>query len=252
MYIFQENGWPSPQHIYIFNGDYTDRGDYSIQNFIALIAFKLYCPSCIHFTRGNHETEYFLKKKVRSQIIKSYGNNVTEQLGSETNTESDHDVYDLFLEVIHQIPFAIILQEKILVMHAGIHNPNLTIEDIRSIERGVEPESDTIMDEILWADPMDKNGTYYEPNRGTNFGPDVSKAFLKNNNLDMIVRGHTQNKDGYMIDHDGRVITIWSSPNSPGRYEKGAYLNIDANLNLTIGEFDIHPTLNHIEDWSAL
>ncbi len=236
LHIFQVNGWPSPQHIYVFNGDYTDRGRYSIENFTALILFKLHCPECIHFTRGNHETASFLKRRVRSEIIEHY----------------DEEVYHLFMDVIHQIPLAIVLAGKIIVLHGGVNSGDLTIEEISQIKRGVEPAEGSLMEDLLWGEPMDENGIYYDPSRGTYFGPNITQSFLERNDLEIMIRGHTSEKDGYRVQHNGKLITIWSSPSKPGIHEKGSFLNIDGSLNWSIGQFDMFPKLSEIDDWSIL
>jgi len=45
------------------------------------------------------------------------------------------------------------------------------------------------------------------------FGPDVSHHFLNDNKLDMLVRSHEMKPEGYEVEADGRVITIFSAPN---------------------------------------
>ena len=44
-------------------------------------------------------------------------------------------------------------------------------------------------------------------------GPDISKKFLDDNNLDLLVRSHEVKDEGYEVTHDGRVITVFSAPN---------------------------------------
>ena len=45
------------------------------------------------------------------------------------------------------------------------------------------------------------------------FGPDISKKFLDDNNIELLVRSHEMKDNGYEEDHNGRVITIFSAPN---------------------------------------
>ncbi len=48
---------------------------------------------------------------------------------------------------------------------------------------------------------------------GLSFGPDVTKRFLEQNNLEYVVRSHECKDGGYEVAHDGRCITVFSAPN---------------------------------------
>ena len=47
---------PSARNPYLFNGDFVDRGSYSTEVIMTLLAYKCMDPSCVHLVRGNHET----------------------------------------------------------------------------------------------------------------------------------------------------------------------------------------------------
>jgi serine/threonine-protein phosphatase 5 len=55
--IFEINGWPDATNPYIFNGDFVDRGSFSVEVILTFMMWKLYDPSCIYLSRGNHETK---------------------------------------------------------------------------------------------------------------------------------------------------------------------------------------------------
>ena len=133
-------------------------------------------------------------------------------MGRQVIRQYDEEIYDLMVEVINEIPVAVILDHKILVMLAGINSPDLTIEEMKAIPKGVDSTEHELLDELLWADPKDEDGSSMNVDRGPEFGPDISKAFLERNDVDRIVRGHTTVEDGFADQHDGRVITIWSAP----------------------------------------
>lgn len=70
------------------------------------------------------------------------------------------------------------------------------------------------MCEILWSDPCKLPGR--QPSKrgvGLSFGPDVAKRFLDDNNLELLVRSHEVKDEGYEVEADGKVITIFSAPN---------------------------------------
>lgn len=56
LHIFELNGLPSATNPYLFNGDFVDRGSFSVEVIMTLLAYKVACPESMHLTRGNHET----------------------------------------------------------------------------------------------------------------------------------------------------------------------------------------------------
>lgn len=73
--IFKEDigGFPSKSNVYLFNGDFVDRGDYSVEVILTLLSIKLSDPTAMHLLRGNHEsmtmTEMF---GFRDELIRKY------------------------------------------------------------------------------------------------------------------------------------------------------------------------------------
>jgi hypothetical protein len=55
--IFSFNGYPSPNHAYLFNGDFVDRGSFSLEVILTLFAYKCLFPDRLFLARGNHETD---------------------------------------------------------------------------------------------------------------------------------------------------------------------------------------------------
>ncbi|XP_023530350.1 serine/threonine-protein phosphatase 5-like [Cucurbita pepo subsp. pepo] len=86
------------------------------------------------------------------------------------------------------------------------------------------------MCEILWSDPQPNPGR--GPSKrgvGLAFGADVTKRFLEENNLDLIVRSHEVKDEGYEIEHDGKLITVFSAPNYCDQMgNKGAFIRFEA------------------------
>lgn len=70
------------------------------------------------------------------------------------------------------------------------------------------------MCELLWSDPQTALGR--APNKrgcGISFGQDVTQKFLKENNLDLVVRSHEVKDKGFEVIHNGQLITVFSAPN---------------------------------------
>ena len=52
--IFQLNGVPSEDNPYLFNGDFVDRGSFSVECILTLFGFKLLYPNHFFMSRGKH------------------------------------------------------------------------------------------------------------------------------------------------------------------------------------------------------
>lgn len=57
--LFEEQGYPSSNNPYLFNGDFVDRGSMGVEIVIALMAWKLFDPTCIYLNRGNQYVIFY-------------------------------------------------------------------------------------------------------------------------------------------------------------------------------------------------
>lgn len=200
MNIFELNGLPSQTNPYLFNGDFVDRGSFSVECIFTLFGFKLLYPDHFYMSRGNHESQ---------TMNQMYG------FEGEVKTKYTAQMSEFFTEIYNWLPLAHCINKRILVMHGGLFSKDgVTLDDIRSIERNRQPPEEGLMCELLWSDPQTSYGR--APSKrgvGVQFGPEVTKEFLATNNLDYIVRSHEVKNDGYEIAHDGKCITVFSAPN---------------------------------------
>ena len=168
--IFSINGNPSPNNMYLFNGDFVDRGSFSIEVIMTLLAWKVCYPNHFFMPRGNHESK---------NLNKLYG------FEGEVKHKYDIKMFDLFSDLFCKLPISYCINKKILVLHGGLFaKDGVKLEDIAKVHRDREPPEDGIMCEALWSDPCDVDGR--QPSKrgvGVQFGPDIAAKFLDDNDL---------------------------------------------------------------------
>lgn len=214
--IFELNGLPSEENPYLFNGDFVDRGSFSLEVILTLFAFKCLYPTGMYLARGNHESK---------SMNKIYG------FEGEVKSKLSDTFVELFAEVFCCLPLAHVINKKVFVVHGGLFSVDgVKLSDIKAIDRFCEPPEEGLMCEILWSDPQPQLGR--GPSKrgvGLSFGADVTKRFLEDNNLDLVVRSHEVKDEGYEIVHDGKLITVFSAPNYCDQMgNKGAFIRFSA------------------------
>mmetsp|Transcript_11030 Transcript_11030/g.19937 ORF Transcript_11030/g.19937 Transcript_11030/m.19937 type:complete len:546 (-) Transcript_11030:1220-2857(-) len=238
MKIFEINGYPSSKNPYVFNGDFVDRGSWSVEVIVTLLCFKLYDNSCMYLTRGNHES---------LNMNKIYG------FEGEVKAKYNETVFNVFLEVFRSLPLAFILDgaaksnskngKKALVLHGGLFSKDgVTLSELQKLNRNQEPDSG-LMAEMLWSDPQKELG-WGASKRGIGvaFGPDVTHRFLELNSLDLIVRSHEMKDEGYEVEADGKLITIFSAPNYCDQMgNKGAFIRFKSDMVPKFIQFSASP-----------
>jgi serine/threonine-protein phosphatase 5 len=199
--IFTLTGEPSPTNPFLFNGDFVDRGSFSVENVLLLFAWKLLYPQHVHLMRGNHET-------VNQNRVYGFEGEVKAKFCGAT--------MDLFTEVFQALPLATVIDDAVFVTHGGLFcTDGVTLADIEKIPRFCEPpETGGLMSDLLWSDPQPFPGR--GPSKrgvGMSFGPDITAAFLTANRLELLIRSHEVKDEGYVVEHAGRCVTIFSAPN---------------------------------------
>ncbi|KAI9710390.1 MAG: hypothetical protein M1828_002178 [Chrysothrix sp. TS-e1954] len=231
--IFRLNGFPSKSRGYLFNGDFVDRGSWSTEIALLLYSYKWLHPSTFFLNRGNHETD---------DMNRLYG------FEGECKHKYSERVFKMFSESFSALPLATLIGSKFLTLHGGLFSDDkITLDDIRKLNRHNQrqPGQSGLMMEMLWTDPQKEPGR--GPSKrgvGLQFGPDVTKRFCENNGLEAIIRSHEVRMDGYEVEHDSRLVTVFSAPKYCDSTENlGAYINIGSNYKLEYHKFSAvwHP-----------
>lgn len=121
-HLFQ-NGLPSPENPYVFNGDFVDRGKKGLEVLLLLLSCLLVYPGGVFLNRGNHEdtvmnTRYGFIREVHQK----YKHNAERLL-------------KLIEEVYRWLPLGTIVNNRVLVVHGGISDCT-DLDLIRSLDRG--------------------------------------------------------------------------------------------------------------------
>jgi len=200
--IFDKYGLPSEKNVYVFNGDYVDRGPHGVVILLVLYAILLANPMAIYLNRGNHEQRHM---------------NERYSFMEEVVTQYSSIEFELFVATFKYLPLVTIINNSAVVVHGGI--PPYSNFDIRTMtdldfidpNESNEDYAETF-DYILWSDPGKNNGCY--PNRrgaGIEWGPDHTQNFLRANNFSLIIRSHEVKDEGYEYTHAGKVLTVFSA-----------------------------------------
>lgn len=136
-------GGKIPETNYLFLGDFVDRGFYSVESFLLLVAYKVRYPDRIMLIRGNHESR---------QITQVYGfyDECLRKYGSA-------NVWRLCSELFDYLALAALVDNKYFCVHGGLSPHIHTIDAIRSIDRKQEVPHEGAMCDLLWSDPERKS-----------------------------------------------------------------------------------------------
>ncbi|KAJ1793814.1 Palmitoyl-protein thioesterase 1 [Coemansia sp. RSA 2399] len=245
--IFELNGFPSEKLLYLFNGDFVDRGSFSVEVVVLFLCLKLMYPNAFFLNRGNHES-------VDMNRLYGFEGEVRHKYATQGKK-----VFDLFQETFEALPVAHLIQNKIFVVHGGLYSREtaknartpdgdciVRLSELREMSRFHQPHFNKLLCESLWSDPQPQNGRKPSP-RGTaiQYGPDVTKEFCDANGLKMVIRSHQHMEEGYEIAHDGQMVTVFSAPNYCDSFgNKGAYIRITPDLDCAYHKFTAAPHPN--------
>lgn len=216
--LLKINEEPSETNMYLFNGDFVDRGSFSCEVVLTFLAYKLKYPKHFFMARGNHE---------------SLNMNMAYGFQAEARSKYGDKAYPLFQELFCALPLAHVINKKVFVVHGGLFSEDgVTLDMIKKVNRFREPPLEGLMSDMLWSDPQPMNGR--GPSKrgvGMSFGPDVTRKFLEENGLEMIIRSHEAKSEGYEIEADGKLVTVFSAPNYCDKFGNlGAYIRFGEDM----------------------
>jgi diadenosine tetraphosphatase ApaH/serine/threonine PP2A family protein phosphatase len=224
-------GGECPGTQYLFLGDFVDRGYYSLESFLLLMALKVRYPDRITLIRGNHESR---------QITTVYGfyDECVRKYGSV-------NVWRYCCEVFDYLSLGAIVGGKggVFCIHGGLSPDIDSVDQIRTLDRKQEVPHEGGMCDLLWSDPEDVSGWAISPRgAGFLFGENEVNKFLHTNDILLIARAHQLVMEGYKEMFNQGLVTVWSAPNYCYRCGNiASVLAVDDDLNRDYKVFEAAP-----------
>lgn len=255
IYFVYHNFFVNPKYsksVFVFLGDFVDRGPKGIEVLCFLFAQKLANPERFLLLRGNHEI---------MRVNRKYGFKcLCTHVFSDTyirNPVVNQLIYKSFNRAFCYLPIGAVIRSSasgnspgVWCGHGGIPSQYLKNETNRHTgwhigelntltskpvilapSKKALPQ-ELALNEILWNDPIPERLRnkrrfrrrlfFRNKKRGGHcsfFTEAGLQAFLDANNLTMVIRGHQyrhSKKSGFKHDFDGRLLTIFSSSNYCG------------------------------------
>ncbi|OLQ06134.1 Serine/threonine-protein phosphatase 5 [Symbiodinium microadriaticum] len=219
LHIFHSCGPPDKERRYLINGDISDRGSQAVEIWILVLAFMSRYPEQVHVLRGNHENEHLNE---RSRL---FGGGFAEECLAKYGPR----IYERFQQLFLLLPLFAVLESQVFVVHGGLFRiPEVTLARLQTLPYrrhyplGLSEEERTsgkdwtedekILFDAQWADPTETLGIT-RSSRGSmvmNFGPDVTRKFLQDNELSLCIRSHQvpRTLDGFELQHASSLSAL--------------------------------------------
>ena len=201
----------------IFLGDYGDRGPLSAEVYYTLLKLKLHFPKQIILLRGNHEGPEDLMALPHDLPLQFQA-----KFGSEWRK-----AYGEIFKLFNCLYNTLIVEERYLMVHGGVPPQAKSLEDLAYAHERHPKEN--LLEDLLWSDPNDDISETCASPRGAGklFGQKVTEAALQNFGVEVLIRGHEPCEGGHKINHNGKVLTLFSRKGPPYSNINGAYLMVE-------------------------
>lgn len=214
----------------IFLGDYGDRGIYSTEVYYVVLKLKRLFPKQVILMRGNHEGP---------EDLLAYPHDLPMQFHVKFGKKWK-DVYSKIRELFKHLYNAVLVKERYLMIHGGLPPKAKTVQDLAYAH--IKHPQEGLLEDMLWSDPAENIDEVCESPRGAGklFGEKITDELLRKFNVNILIRGHEPSRDGFKINHKGKVLTLFSRKGPPYFNVHGAYLNVELSQKFEKAEQLIH------------
>lgn len=230
--VFRNFGTPNMQK-YLFLGNYLGEKEFSVETLTLILACKAVWPQNVFLLKGQNEFKEIIQQ-----------NNLLNQFQELYHTDA---LTNPILRMFNFLSICAIIDDKAICMNGGFGKNFQTIEDLLGISKPIYNFNSPVVIEIIWSEPTNAlpmflpNSRYY----GNLFGVQATEIFLKQNKLDMVIRGHTQVDEGIHKDFNGKVFTAFTASNYLGKGNKSGALRY--NQGVSAYQYCSHPNLTRME-----
>jgi diadenosine tetraphosphatase ApaH/serine/threonine PP2A family protein phosphatase len=192
-------------------GDYVDRGPESAEILYVLLTLKLAFPNQVILLRGNHEGP---------KSLIAYPHDLPDQLQGRF-PRLWQEIYEKMFELFDRLYLGVYVEDRYLMVHGGVSPKIRSLNDLAKTKVDREVFAD-----VLWSDPDQNVTSVTASHRGVGvlFGEKVTKQVLSVIKAKLLIRGHQAYGEGYHLNHDGKVLTLFSRKGWPYFNNSGAYL----------------------------
>lgn len=213
----------------VFLGDYVDRGKEHLKTIEEIMILKYIFPGNIYLLKGNHDGGFIENNNVKLCIGKPVEDKDEDyfilflDILSKNNKSFSRNMITRYLDLFNSmaiISIIMIKEEVILGVHGGLPRPKRmgqkAYEYINAIydltnESIQDNIGKTIVQNILWSDPL-RYGKELRENSGRfRFKEDEFYEFCSMFGIDILIRGHEAHENGCEEYFNDKVYSVFSS-----------------------------------------
>ena len=210
----------------LFLGDLVDRGVFDPEVLYIIMQLKTLYPRTVTVLRGNHEGP---------EDLIAYPHDLPQHLRRKFG-HGWEQAYRCCRTLFNSLPHAALLPNTYLFLHGGPPHNLTSLEQLATAH--TRHPQERLLEEILWNDPHDDVQGVVPSPRGAGYlyGPDVTTNALRVTNTQLLIRSHEPAPRGIRLNHNGRVITLFSRKGPPYWNKQAAILVLDLQNPPTTGQ----------------